>query len=72
LNELGKQPNSPDKGITKPRGIYIMNTQRNELEELFGDPDYDQSQLQQWFRHQYGDYWRLMWNCYQETGRIFV
>ena len=49
-----------------------METRRTELEELFSDPDYDQSRLQEWFQHQYGDEWRLMWNRYLETGRIFI
>jgi hypothetical protein len=49
-----------------------MDNQKNELEELFSDPDYDQSQLQQWFQHQYGNDWHLMWNRYLDTGRIFL
>jgi hypothetical protein len=56
---------------TKPQGIYIMDAhQINELEDILNDPDYDQSQLQQWFQHQYGDTWPLAWNRYQETGMI--
>jgi len=44
----------------------------HELEEILQDPDYDQSQLQAWFRHIYGEHWRVMWNRYLETGRIFI
>lgn len=41
------------------------------LHDILDDPDYDQSRLQEWFRWQYGDDWKLMWNRYLETGQIF-
>jgi hypothetical protein len=49
-----------------------MNQAELELEEIFADPDYDQSRLQQWFQHQYKEHWRVMWNRYIETGRLFL
>lgn len=45
-------------------------TTPNSIEEILSDPDYDQSQLQAWFRDRYGDTWKLAWNRYLETGII--
>jgi hypothetical protein len=72
LPEPEQPQNWHGKATTKPRGTYIMDTRTRDLEELFSDPDYDQSRLQEWFQHQYGENWHLMWNRYLETGRIFT
>lgn len=41
-----------------------------ELEDILMDPDYDQSQLQDWFRKRYDDHWKVLWNRYLETGGV--
>jgi len=43
-----------------------------ELDAILSDPDYDQSQLQEWFQRHYGQHWRVMWNRYLETGRYYL
>ena len=42
----------------------------DSLEEIFSDPDYDQSKLQDWFRQRYGELWTQAWRRYLETGDI--
>lgn len=49
-----------------------MRQAEQELEEIFADPDYDQSRLQEWFKHQYKEHWKTMWNRYLDTGRLFL
>ena len=49
--------------------LYITDTDQ-ELEEIFTNPDYDQSMLQDWFRNRYGDRWPDAWRRYLETGDI--
>ena len=42
----------------------------NILEELLSDPDYDQSQLQDYLKQRYGEHWKWAWQRYLETGDI--
>ncbi len=44
-----------------------MNSQ---IEDIINDPDYDQSQLQDYFRNEYGADWRVYWFRYLETGTV--
>jgi hypothetical protein len=41
-----------------------------ELDDIFNDPNYDQSMLQAWFQQHYGDAWQFAWDRYLETGII--
>lgn len=65
-----------DTAIEKTNGKKHMDgltlPDDRELEDILMDPDYDQGMLQDWFKTRYGDYWKVLWNRYLETGRISV
>ncbi len=42
----------------------------DELRNIILAEDYDQSQLQDWFRKRYGEWWIEAWRRYLETGDI--
>ena len=50
--------------------ILSMAHMDNILEELLSDPDYDQSQLQDYLKQRYGEHWKWAWQRYLETGDI--
>ena len=48
----------------------MVSTDRQQVEEILAAEDYDQSQLQAWFRDRYADRWSEAWRHYLETGDI--
>ena len=67
---LAPRPNSVAKvSIVLP--VTLSTAQMdNILEELLSDPDYDQSQLQDYLKQRYGEHWKWAWQRYLETGDI--
>ena len=51
-------------------GILSVALMDNILEELLSDPDYDQSQLQDYLKQRHGEHWKWAWQRYLETGDI--
>ena len=58
------------KVIGNLRRPCIVTDHQEQLRAILEDPNYDQADLQAWFRRVYGDAWRVMWNQYLETGQF--